>query len=186
MRVKAMQLVSTFTFLVISSCALAQQTRQIGSGSLPGPGTCPAGATCKTGTGTMNTDPAGVPSSNSGDRSDPVLQRIWAVAQQLGLTSDQRSDLRTALKSQNNERADIDKLVQDARSALANALANGQTLLDSEIENLASANAKAQESQLKLWAKLYALLTPDQQRRLLSLSTPLSLATAIHGTVQGQ
>ena len=111
---------------------------------------------------------------------------VWRVAQQLGLTSDQRSDLASAFKAAKEERAALDKALQDARQALADSLANGQAFLDSEIENLTSANAKVQESELKLWAKLYAVLTPDQQRRLLSMATPLSVASLSRGPMRAQ
>ena len=76
--------------------------------------------------------------------------------------------------------------MQDARTALAYALQNGQTSLETEIEDLASAGAKVQESQLRRWAALYAVLTPDQQKRSLMMTTPLSQATPLPGIVQAQ
>lgn len=113
----------------------------------------------------------------SGDTNDPREQAIWKAAAQLDLTADQRSQLSAALKADRADRSALDKALQDAKSALANALANGETFLDSYIESLASANAKVEESNLKLWAKLYSVLTPDQQRRMLTLATPLSQAS---------
>lgn len=178
-------------FLAISASVFAQHTPPGGPKIAP-PGQCPSGFICKTGTGTTDTSPAGGPGPKSGDAAahvqqpDPAQQRILAVAQQLELTSDQRSELNSALKAEKGERAEIGKALRDARRSFADALANGQTFLDVEIESLAAANAKAQESELKEWAKLYAILTPDQERRLLSMSTPLSLATNSPGTMQGQ
>jgi hypothetical protein len=86
------------------------------------------------------------------------------------------------LKGESDEGTEINKVVQDARSALA----NGQNFLDSEIEDLASANAKVQEHELKFWTKLYAVLTPDQQRQSARMSTPLSWAAVSHGITQAQ
>jgi Spy/CpxP family protein refolding chaperone len=180
------QFVFQLVLLAMAVSAFAQHAHQVGSGSLPEPGTCPAGATCKTGTGTTDARPSSVPGPDSGDTSDPSQQGIWSVAQQLHLTSDQRAELKSSLKGDSDEGTEINKAVQDARSALANALANGQNLLDSEIEGLASANAKAQEHELKFWAKLYAVLTPDQQRQSARMSTPLSWAAVSHGITQAQ
>lgn len=117
--------------------------------------------------------------------SDARLQSIWRAAQQLELTSDQRAQLDLSLNGQKNERLAFDKTLQDARAALARSLASGQPFLDSEIENWASANAKVQEAELKSWATLYAISTPDQQKQLLSMPTPLSLSTASHGILPG-
>jgi Spy/CpxP family protein refolding chaperone len=177
-KIKTTQCVLLLVFLAVSSCAFAQ-ARHMTTGS----SSCNAAGVCLNGTPPAS---GSTTNSNVGASSDPLQQNIWKVAQQLGLTSDQRSELSSELKAQKDERAEIDKALQDARGALANALADGQTFLDTEIENLASADAKMREYEVKLWAKLYAVLTPDQQRRLLSMSTPLSLATAPHGTVQGQ
>ena len=94
----------------------------------------------------------------NGMTRDPREESVWRAAQQLGLTSDQRSELASSFKAGKEERAALDKALQDARRALADSLANGQTFLDSEIENLTSANAKVQESELKLWAKHAVLL----------------------------
>jgi hypothetical protein len=80
----------------------------------------------------------------------------------------------------------LNKALQDSRRTLADSLSRGETFLDAEIENLTSANAKVQEFSLKRWAKLYAILTPDQQRRLLSMSTPLSLEAVSRETAQGR
>ena len=115
---------------------------------------------------------------------NPIV--ILDTLKQLALTADQRTELASAMKAEKGQRADLDRALQDARRALANALANGQTFLDPEIESLTSANAKVQESNLKLWAKLYALFSPDQQRRLLTMSTPLSLASASHELARNQ
>lgn len=179
------QFVFLLVVLAISASVFAQQ---IGS-----PGTCPAGAVCRTGNATTATIPAGattpntgVAGPNPGDVSDPVQRKIRAVAEQLGLTSEQRTQLGSALKADQEERATLDKALRDARRALADALANGQTFLDAEIENLSSANAKCQESDLKRWAKLYAILTADQQRRLLTMSTPLTMESASHEIARGQ
>lgn len=117
---------------------------------------------------------------------DPELQKICNAARRLGLDSDQRAQLSSSLKEQKDETANLEKALQDARAALARALQNGQTSLESEIEDLASANAKVQESQLRRWAALYAVLTPDQQRRLLMMPTPLSQATTLAGVTQAQ
>ena len=179
MKIKAKQLIFLLAFTGMSQFAFAQY-RTGHSANVPvtvGPGVTP-------------------PSSGSADKiagelangvsRDPREESVWRVAQQLGLTSDQRSDLASAFKAAKEERAALDKALQDARRALADSLANGQTFLDSEIENLTSANAKVQESELKLWAKLYAVLTPDQQRRLLSMATPLSVASLSRGPMRAQ
>jgi Spy/CpxP family protein refolding chaperone len=125
-------------------------------------------------------------SSPGNSSNDPREQAIWRAAAQLDLTVDQRSQLGAALKAGRADRSALDKSLQDASHALADALANGETFLDSYIENLTSANAKVQESDLKLWAKLYSVLTPDQQRRMLTLATPLSQAGGSHLTSQTQ
>jgi Spy/CpxP family protein refolding chaperone len=179
LKIKITRLVFALVFLAMSCCTFAQ-TRRTGSASLP----CNAtGSICVNGT-----PPASGPPTNpdAADTSDAGQQSIWRVAQQLGLTSDQRAQLDSSLKGQTDESAALDKALQNARAALAHALANGQTLLDAEIESLASANAKVQEAELKRWANLYAISTPEQQRQLLSMSTPLSLATASHGIMPGQ
>jgi Spy/CpxP family protein refolding chaperone len=182
MKIGAMQLVSFLVFVGIPECTFAQYGGSTRTPSVPvvvgpGPGSgVPSSSTTGRTTAGPSTDPA----------RDPREESVWRAAKQLDLTSDQRTELASALKTQKAERAGLDKTLQDARRALADALANGQTFLDSEIENLASANAKVQEFDLKLWAKLYAVLTPDQQRRLLSMSTPLSLASDSHRIAQSQ
>jgi Spy/CpxP family protein refolding chaperone len=179
LKIKITPLVFPLVFLVMLCCAFAQ-TRRTGSGSLP----CSAGSTiCVNGTPPTSGPPT---NPNASDTSDAGQQSIWRVAQRLGLTSDQRTQLAASLKAQKDESAALDKALQDARAALAHALATGQTSLDAEIEGLASANAKVQESELKRWANLFAISTPDQQKQLLSMSTPLSLATGSHGIMQGQ
>jgi Spy/CpxP family protein refolding chaperone len=120
---------------------------------------------------------SGSNNANGDTSNDPLEQAVWKDASQLDLTADQRSQLSASLTADRADRSAFNKALQDAKTALANALANGETFLDSYIENLASANAKVEESDLKLWAKLYAVLTPDQQRRMLTLATPLSQAS---------
>jgi Spy/CpxP family protein refolding chaperone len=179
LKIKTTQLVFPLVVVAMLSCAFAQ-IRRTGTGSLPRNAT---GSTCVNGT-----PPASGPytNPNASDPSDASQQSLWSVAQQIGLTSDQRTQLASSLKVEKDESAALGKVLQDARAALAHALANGQTSLDAEIEGLASANAKVQESELKRWATLFAISTPDQQKQLLSMSTPLSLATASHGMAQGQ
>ena len=177
LKIKPKQLVLSLVFLVMSSYAFPQTRQGINGHSI---NAAPGSTAPASGNGDPTTGP------NAGGTSDASQQSIWKVAQQLGLTSDQRAQLDSSLKAQKDERAELDKAVRNARAALAHALANGQTFLDAEIESLASANAKVQESELKLWANLFAISTPDQQKQLLSMSTPLSPATAPHGIVQGQ
>jgi Spy/CpxP family protein refolding chaperone len=127
------------------------------------------------------------PDSKGPDSVDLEQQRIWNAARQLDLDLDQRAQLSSSLKEQKDETATLEKALQDARGALAHALQNGQSSLETEIEDLASAGAKVQESQLRRWAALYAVLTPDQQRRLLMMPTPLSQAsTVLPGIAQAQ
>lgn len=175
---------SILACLIASIPLSGQQVQRTGNGPMPAPGTCPVGAVCRTSAGTTMGPNSGSPTSNADQLSDPMEQKIWATAKQLDLSSDQRAQLKESLRSENGQDGDIDKAVQDAKNALANALANGETFLDSEIEGLAAANAKAQEHELKLWAKLYAVLTPDQQRRLLTMATPLSIAAESHQLAQ--
>ena len=118
----------------------------------------------------------GIPNSKDAGIADPEQEKISKAARQLDLDSDQRAQLDSSLKAQKEESATLEKAVQDARAALAHALQIGQTYLESEIENLASANAKLQESQLRRWAALYAVLTPNQQKQMLMMPTPLSQA----------
>jgi len=108
--------------------------------------------------------------------ADPEQEKILRAARQLDLDSDQRRQLDASLKAEKEESATLEKAVQEARAALAHALQSGQTYLESEIENVASANAKLQESQLRRWAALYAVLTPNQQKQMLMMPTPLSQA----------
>jgi hypothetical protein len=126
------------------------------------------------------------PDSKGPDSVDPEQEKIWNVARQLGLDSDQHDELDSSLKAQKEESATLDKALKDARAALAQALENGETSLESEIENLASASAKVQEAQLRRWAALYAVLAPDQQRRLLMIPTPLSQAATLPGITKAQ
>ena len=168
--------------LIIATTASGQQMQTTGNGRMRTPGACPAAAVCRI-------NPAGTnsPANRAADElSDPLQQKIWATAKQLGLSSDQVAQLKESLKADSDQRAEIAKAVQDARKVLANALANGETFLESEIEALAAANAKAQEHELKLWAKLYAILTPDQQRQFLTMATPLSGAAEPPQVAQGQ
>lgn len=165
------------TIVLTASFALAQMPS-----ALPTPGGCPPGAVCRMGMGPYSAES---PGANSGYISAAPLEDIWSAAQQLKLTSDQQAQLDFSLKAQKNERAALDKALQDAQAALARSLASGQTFLDAEIENWASANAKVQECELKSWAMLYAISSPDQQKQLLSMPTPLSLVTASHRLLQG-
>ena len=172
-----------FGGIILLACAsvIAQgqvTTRQMGTrrstgGADPGSGNYTVAAT--NGSDTKNPDSV-----------DPEQQKIWNVARQLDLDSDQRAQLSSALKEQKDETATLEKALQDARTALAHALQNGQTSLETEIEDLASASAKVQESQLRRWAALYAVLTPDQQKRMLMIPTPLSQATTLPSLAQVQ
>ncbi len=150
----------------ISVVSFAQVSRRMPSGSGP-----------PTASNSTNSSP-------SNTANDPSEQAVWKAAAQLDLTSDQRSQLTAALKAERADRVAFDKALQEAKRALSDALANGETYLDSDIENLASANAKVQESDLKLWARLYAILTPDQERRMLTMATPLSSASGSRQTPQ--
>ena len=127
-----------------------------------------------------------VPNIKDAGSTDTELEKILKTARQLDLDSDQRAQLDSLLKAQKDDSATLDKAVQEARAALAHALQNRQTSLESEIENLAAANAKAQESQLRRWAALYSVLIPDQKRRLIMIPPPLSQATALTGIRQAQ
>jgi Spy/CpxP family protein refolding chaperone len=159
--------------LILFACAsvVAQgqvTARQLGTrrktpGADPGAGSCTVPAT----NGADSKGP---------DSADPEEQKIWNAARQLDLDPEQRAQLSSSLKERKDETATLKKALQDARAALAHTLQNGQTSLESEIEDLASASAKVQELQLRRWAALYAVLTPDQQRRLLMMRTPLSQA----------
>jgi hypothetical protein len=180
LKVGSSQLSSLLVLMSVSACAFAQYTRSTRSANVPVGGGPETAAPASGPLDRTNADPG------TGTTRDSLEQSVWRAAQRLGLSSDQRTDLASALKAEKAERAAFDKALQDARHALADALANGQTYLDAEIENLTSATAKVQESDLKLWAKLYAVLDTDQQRRLLSMATPLSLATASHELGQGQ
>lgn len=158
--------------LFTSVSAIAQgpvTTRQMGTRRTTGGG--------DPGAGSYTVPATNGPDSKSPESADPEQQKIWNAAHQLDLDADQRAQLSSSLKERKDDSATLEKALQDARAALAQALQNGQTSLESEIEDLASASAKVQESQLKRWAALYAVLTPDQQRRLLMMPTPLSQAT---------
>jgi len=154
------------------------------------PGICPPGAICSTnsprGSDGPYTSGRGIPNSKDADIVDPEQEKILKAARQLDLDSDQRRQLDLSLKLQKGESATLEKAVQEARAALAHALQNGQTYLESEIENLASANSRLQESQLRRWAALYAILTPNQQKQMLMMTTPLSQATLSPEISQGQ
>jgi|HubBroStandDraft_4_1064222.scaffolds.fasta_scaffold04672_9 Spy/CpxP family protein refolding chaperone len=170
-----------FCAIVLTSASAIAQSRA--------PMPCPPGATCRSNSATgngENTTSYGAASATEPGASDPEQQKIWNAARQLKLDADQRAQLDSSLKAQKDESADADKALKDARAALAQALQNGETSLESEIENLSSANAKVQESELRRWASLYAVLTPDQQRRLLMMPTPLSQASASTGAIQTQ
>jgi Spy/CpxP family protein refolding chaperone len=177
LKIKSMALVPVFICVGMSVGAFAQSTRTV---NVPGGGNGPVRSASAPPGAISNTAP------DANATRDPREESIWNAARQLELTSDQRAELSAALKAGKQDRAALDKTLQDARRALADSLANGESFLDSEIENLASANAKVQESDLKLWAKLYAILTPDQQRRLLTMSTPLSVASASNEIARGQ
>jgi Spy/CpxP family protein refolding chaperone len=154
------------------------------------PGVCPPGAICSTnstrGNNGMYTGGRGIPDANDRGAADPEQEKILKAARQLDLDSDQRAQLDSSLKALKEANAAIDKAVQEAGAALAHALQNGQTSLESEIENLASANAKVQESQLRRWAALYSVLNPNQQKQMLTMPTPLSQAAVLSGITQAQ
>jgi Spy/CpxP family protein refolding chaperone len=176
------QILFSTVILFACACAIAQgqvTTRQMGTRRTTGNG--------DPGTGSYTVPATSGPDSKGPDTVDPEQQKIWNAARQLDLDSDQRAQLSSSLKEQKDETATVEKALQEARAALAHALQNGQTSLESEIEDLASASAKVQESQLRQWAALYAVLTPDQQRRLLMMPTPLSRAsTTLPGVSQAQ
>ena len=159
---------------IFLTCAFAVAQR-IGT-----PGVCPPGGICSTniprGNDGPDTSGRGIPNSKDAGIADPEQDKILKVARQLDRDTDQRAQLDSSLKAQKEESATLEKAVQEARAALAHALQTGQTYLEREIENLASANAKLQESQLRRWAALYAVLTPNQQKRMLMMTTPLSQA----------
>jgi Spy/CpxP family protein refolding chaperone len=146
----------------------------------------PAGPVCRVNPGATNSPTYGSADSRTDQFSDPLQQKIFAVGKQLSLSPDQLAQLKDSLKADRNQKAEIAKTIQDTRKALAEALANGDTFLDSEIEALAAANAKAQEHELKLWAKLNAILTPNQQRQFLTMATPLSGAAEPPQIAHGQ
>jgi Spy/CpxP family protein refolding chaperone len=180
---------------ILFGCAIFLTCASAAAQRIAPPGACPPGAICSTNMprGNDGSYPRGlgvpnstVPNSTDLGKTDPEQEKILKAARQLELDSDQRAQLDSSLKTQKDESATLDKALRDARAALAQALQNGQTSLESEIENLTSASAKVQESQLRRWAALYAVLTPDQQRRLLMMPTPLSQATALPGIAQAQ
>jgi len=164
-------------FTCVSAIAQGPVTRQMGARRTPNG---------DPGAGSYSVPATNGPDSKGPDTADADQQKIWNAARQLDLDSDQRAQLSSSLKEQKNETATLEKSLQDARTALAHALQNGQTSLESEIEDLASAGAKVQESQLKQWAALYSVLTPDQQKRLLMMPTPLSQATTLPGVATAQ
>jgi Spy/CpxP family protein refolding chaperone len=129
---------------------------------------------------------AAAPNTDAKVDRDPHEEAIWNAARQLEVTQDQRAELSAAMKTDKPDRIALERTLQEARRALADALANGDSFLDSQIENLTSATAKVQEAELKMWAKLYSVLTPDQQRRMLSMSTPLSMASGSHELAKSQ
>lgn len=123
---------------------------------------------------------------NSTQNSAGQEQIIQRTAQQLAFTSDQLSQLDSFLEGRKSEGVAADKGLRDARSALANAITNGSTSFDSEIDALALATARWQATNLKLWEGLYAIATPDQEKQLLALQTPLSQATNSGPPLQSQ
>jgi hypothetical protein len=94
------------------------------------------------------------------------------------LTPDQSAQLESSVATYNEGHAGLDNALHDARAALALALTNGQTVLDVEIEGVISASSKVQEADLKLWASLFAICTPNQQKQMLNIQTPLSQAAS--------
>lgn len=162
--------------VTISTYAVGQTTRRVPAGS--------------SNTGNMTTGSNSMPggsgpvtsgSANVADSTDPTQQNIWKVALELGLTSDQRSQFESSVAIYNNGHANLDREIQEARTVLALALTNGQTFLDVEIESLVLANSKIQEANLKLWASLFAICTPEQQKKILNMQTPLSQAAGLSG-----
>jgi hypothetical protein len=142
-------------------------------------------------TGNMTTGSNSVPggsgtvtngSPNSENSTDPSQQNIWKVALELGLTPDQRTQLESSVTTYNTAHANLDKAIHEAQAALALALTNGQTFLDVEIEGVVSANSKMHAANLKLWAGLFAICTPDQQKQMLNMQTALSQAAGLSGT----
>ena len=176
--IKTEMLLGCAIFLTCTS-AVAQRIGTPGSA-------CPPGGICSTNIPRGNDGPRGnvgpytrgrgIPNSKDAGLADPEQEKILKAARQLDLDSDQRRQLDASLKAEKEESATLEKAVQEARAALAHALQSGQTYLESEIENVASANAKLQESQLRRWAALYAVLTPNQQKQMLMMPTPLSQA----------
>jgi Spy/CpxP family protein refolding chaperone len=180
-QMKRFLLLSISIILSFSAVAFAQRRQ-----TLP----CSAGAFCQSnnaaGNGANNTASNSNPGKDDVDGSDTTDQSIWKTANQLKLSSEQRAQVKAALKLQNEDSAADERALEDARGALAHALENGQTSFDAEIENLASAEGKVQESQLRRWEALYSVLTPDQQKQMLSIPTPLSSAAASPRLPQAQ
>jgi hypothetical protein len=170
------QTIQSFLLLMIvaiSTCAVGQTTRRVPAGS--------------GNTGNMTTGSNSVPggsgmvtngSPNAANSMDPNQQNIWKVALELGLTPDQSAQLESSVATYNEGHAGLDNALHDARAALALALTNGQTVLDVEIEGVISASSKVQEADLKLWASLFAICTPNQQKQMLNIQTPLSQAAS--------
>jgi Spy/CpxP family protein refolding chaperone len=158
-----------FMIVAISNCAVGQTVRRVPAGSgnvgnmTTGSNSVPSGSGS-----VMNSN------SNAANSMDPNQQNIWKVALDLGLTPDQRTQLESSVATYNDEHPNLDEAIHEARATLALALANGQTSLDVEIEGVVSANSKLQEADLKLWASLFAICTPNQQKQMLNMQTPLS------------
>ena len=186
--IKTEILVGCAIFLTCAS-AVAQRIGTPGSACPPG-GICstniPRGNDGPLGNNGPYSDGRGIPDTNDAGIADPEQEKILKAARQLALDSDQRAQLISSLKAQKEESAALEKAVQEARAALAHALQSGQTYLESEIENLATANAKLQESKLRRWAALYAVLTPNQQKQMLMMPTPLSQAALSSEISQAQ
>jgi Spy/CpxP family protein refolding chaperone len=138
------------------------------------------------GSGDSTGDGSSLQAAKDSDTSDVEQRKILDAARQLKLDKDQRTQLDSSLNALKGESTELKKALEDARAALAHALQDGQSSLDNEIENLASATAKVQELKLKRWASLYAVLTPDQQRQLLMMSTPLSELSSAAKPLQTQ
>jgi hypothetical protein len=107
LKIKAKHLVFLLAFTGMSQL-FAQYTRTSRSANVPvgaGPGVAPSSGSAGKITGDLA----------NGMTRDPREESVWRTAQQLSLTSDQRSEPASSFKAGKEERAALDKALQDAR-----------------------------------------------------------------------
>jgi Spy/CpxP family protein refolding chaperone len=107
------------------------------------------------------------------DPATRVQMRVNMLAQQLGLTDDQKAKATTIFTDAMTAEQTIQTSMQTARTALSDAVkANNSNAIDQAATTIGTLTGQMVSIQSKADAAFYAILTPDQQSKFSTTRGP--------------